>query len=72
MEEARRGTSTVTRRVGIIKPKINSKVINMQMDILRVTMGFTLLIASGCVSVTRVAGLIPHIPLDYIIHGPPV
>ena len=42
------------------------------MEILIVTMGFTLLTTSGCDSVTRVVGLILHIPLDSMIHGPPV
>ena len=45
MEEARRGISAVTIRVGLINPKSNSKAIRRQreVEILRVTMGFTLL-----------------------------
>ena len=72
MEEERRGTSSVTRRFGLINPKRNRKAIRRQMELLRVTMGFILLKASGCASVTRVVGLIPHIPQTFMIHGPPV
>ena len=72
MEEARNGPSAVIRRVRIIHTKSNSKGIISKMEILRVTMGFNLLTASVCASVTRVVGLIPHIPLASMIHGPPV
>ena len=72
MEEARLGPSAVTRRFGIINTKSNSKTIRSKMEILRVTMGFTLLTASGCASVTRFLGLIPHIPLASMIYGPPL
>ena len=40
------------------------------MEILRLPIGFTLLTASGCASVTRVVGRIPHTTLAYMIHGP--
>ena len=42
------------------------------MDILRVTVGFTLLVESECAYVTKVLVLILHIPMDSIIHVPPV
>ena len=72
MEEARRGPSAVTRRVGLIKTKRNRKAIIRKGEIRRVTMGFTLLTSSGCASVTRVVFLIPHITLYYMIYGTPV
>ena len=72
MEEARRGPSTETRRVSLINIKIYIKVISLKMDILRVTMGLYLLAESVCASVTRVLGLIPHIPLYSMIYRPPV
>ena len=74
MEESRRGTRSVTRSVRLISPKINRKSIisQMEMEVLRVTMGFNLLKASVCDYVTRFVGLIPHTPLDSMIHGPPV
>ena len=64
----------VTRRVILINPIGKSKVIRRQMEmkILRVTMIFTLLTAIVCDSVTRVVVLIPHTPLDYMIHSAPV
>ena len=72
MEEARRGTIAVTRSIGLINPKRNSEAISRQIDILRVTIGFTLLTASGCASIIRVLGLIPHIQVAAIISGLPV
>ena len=72
MEEARRGTSTVTRRARLINTKRNNKAIIIQMEIIRLTMGFTLLTEIGCVSITRAVGLIPCIPMASTIHGPTV
>ena len=72
MEEARHGSRAVTRRFGLINTKSNIKVIRREMEILRVTMGFNLLVEIGCAYITRVVGLIPHIPLSSMIHGPPV
>ena len=71
-QEAIRGAITVTIRVELINPKRNRKSIISQMEILKLTMGFTLLTAGGYVSVSRVESLIPHIPLDSLIHGPPL
>ena len=71
-QEEIRGAITVTIRVELIKPKSNRKSIISQMEILKLTMGFTLLTASGYVSVSMVEGLIPHKPLDSMIHGPPL
>ena len=64
----------VTRRVILINPIGKSKVIRRQMEmkILRVTIGFIFLTASGCASVTRVVGIIPHTPLASMIHGTPL
>ena len=53
-------------------PKCNSKAKRRKMEILRLTMGFNLLTKSGCASIKNVVGLIPHIPLSSMIHGPPV
>ena len=74
MKEARRGPSTVTRRVVLINHRSNTKEIRrqMEMEILGETMGFTFLTEIGCAYVTRFVGSIPHMPLDFMIHGPPV
>ena len=66
VEEEILGPSTVIRRVGLINIKSNIKAIRSQieMNILRATMRFTLLMANVCDSVTRVVGLIPHTPMD--------
>ena len=60
------------KKVGLIKTKRRKKINKKEMEILRVTTGFTLLTASECASVTRVVGLIPHIPLASMIHETPV
>ena len=72
VKDSRSGPISLTRRFRIINPKINSKAIRRQMEIyiLRVTMGFTLLKKSWCASIARVVGLIPHTPLASMIHGP--
>ena len=72
MDESRIVPRALTIRVRLINTKINSKAIRRQMEVLRVTMGFTLLKASGCASVTSVVGLINHITLSSMIHGTPV
>ena len=74
MEEVRRGPRIVTRRVGLINTIKNSRLIRSQieMEILRAIMGFTFFTASGCSSVTTVFILIPHAPLNFMIHGQPV
>ena len=66
MEEVRRGPRIVTRRVGLINTIKNSRLIRSQieMEILRATMGFNLFTESVCDSVVRVVGLISHTPLD--------
>ena len=74
MGEERPGPSALIIRSVLIKPRGNGKSIRrkMEMEILRKIMGFTLLTTSGCAYVARVVGLIPHTPLDSMIHGPPV
>ena len=71
VEEARLEKIAVTRRVGLINLRSNSKSIRskMEMYIIRATMGFTLLTESACASVTRVVGLIPHTSMASMIHG---
>ena len=63
--------STVTRRVGLINIRSNSKSIirKMVIYILRSKMGFNLLTESVCASVTRIVGLIPYTTLASVIHG---
>ena len=72
MEEARHSPSAVTIRAGLINPKRNSEALRRQTKIPRLTMAFTLLKASGCASIIRVLGLIPHIQVAAIISGLPV
>ena len=67
MEEARHSPSAVTIRAGLINPKRNSEALRRQTKIPRLTMAFTLLKASGCASIIRVLGLIPHTPLDFMM-----
>ena len=63
--------SSVTRRVGLINNISNRKLIRrkMEIEILRETMGFTILTTSGCAYLTRVLNLISHTPLASMIHG---
>ena len=72
MEDARRGKITLTRIVMLINLRSNRKAIKRKIDIVRVTMGFNLLMESECASITNVVGLIPHIPLTSMIHVPPM
>ena len=74
MEKARRGSSTVTRRVGLINHRSKIKAVRRQMEIeiLRSTIGFALLTASVRDSIQRVVGLITYTPPYSMIHGPPV